>query len=734
MRLFTKNEKVNNDELLKKDLPSPTSNSSLRSVGSSKESFRKNNKNHTTSLIKSAGSPPKPKNYTSTTTNPFETNDTNPFNPFNPFSNSMKRHVVVTPSPKGRRTIVPRSFRNVNEILTFLRKHQDNDMDVVYVESMCRQIVSFMQVETQNIKVQIDGCKALFLLTFEGGSSDRAGLSTTCDGVEAILEAMESFPDDEQVQTHACVALEALSTWEENQVYLLAHKGTRMNEVFDALETFPDSLKLQIAGIGILKNVSSNPEAHDKTIALQLANSIPSILTLLKTEKDNLELYEKGCSTLAQLTEDNEASQLLLCNSQDQLGIRLAVDALRNKRFVDHQNIQQAAMWILQHVSSNVSIECKGRIIQHGGLDVILDTLKEECSCSYQGNDGALFMASAMQTLAHLSESKSSPHIMIKQKLGTAVPVILKVLDTHPQIAQVQVTGYTALNNLADVHSNLVTSNNGISIIMKSMVQQAEHPAVQKKACQTLLTLLSKSHKDAGSTNNLLSGGRNPSAGEALDLVRAIAAVDGLAIIFSTVRMHQRHRAVQEAAFGALYYLSTSRDLTPNQKHQLCLEENVFVLLGTMNSYIESETLCENGTGLILNMTFFSPLSQAGMASVGGIRTVLAAMRRHGLNENVQEYGSGILSGLCMDVTTHDEFISEEGISTVLAAMMVHPYRAGVQAFGCDVLASVASSSPSNKQMVIDGNAGVVANDAMVRHKKHKGVQNRGAALLKAIS
>ena len=607
-------------------------------------------------------------------------------------------------------------------------------MNRVNIQSVCRQIVNFMKFGTQNVSVQIDGCKALFLLSFEDDSSDRAGLSMMCDGVEAVLEAMELFPDDEQVQTHACIALEALSGWDENQVYLLAQKGTRMNEVFDALENFPDSIKLQMAGIGILKNVSLNPESYDKTIALQLANSIPSILTLLKTEKDNLELYEIGCSTLAQLTEDNEASQLLLCNTQDQLGIRLAIDALRNKKFVDHPNIQQAAMLILQHVSSNVSIECKGRIIQHGGLDIILETLEEESSCTYQGNDGTLFMACAMQTLAHLSESKSSPHVMIKQKLGKAVPVILKVLDKHPQLSQVQVSGYSALNNLADVHSKLVTSNNGISIIMKSMVQQAEHPAVQKKTCQTLLTLLSKSYKDAGSTNNLLSGGKNPNAGEALDLVRAIAAEDGLAIIFSTVRMHQRHRPVQEAAFGALYYVSKSRDLTPNQKHQLCLEENVFVLLGTMNNYIESETLCENGTGLILNMTFFSPLSQDGMASVGGIRTVLAAMRRHGLNENVQEYGSGILSGLCMDVKTHDEFISEEGISTVLAAMMVHPYRAGVQAFGCDVLASVASSSPNNKQIVIDGNAEVVANDAMVRHKKHKGVQNRGAALLKALS
>jgi hypothetical protein len=108
-------------------------------------------------------------------------------------------------------------------------------------------------------------------------------------------------------------------------------------------------------------------------------------------------------------------------------------------------------------------------------------------------------------------------------------------------------------------------------------------------------------------------------------------------------------------------------------------------------------------------------------------------MRRHGLNAKIQEHCSGILSGLCLDTATHNEFVDEEGISIVLSAMLVHPYQPGVQAFGCDVLLSIASSSPEYKERVVEGNAIQVANDALTRHRKHRGVQNRGSELLKCL-
>lgn len=119
---------------------------------------------------------------------------------------------------------------------------------------------------------------------------------------------------------------------------------------------------------------------------------------------------------------------------------------------------------------------------------------------------------------------------------------------------------------------------------------------------------------------------------------------------------------------------------------------------------------------------------------MGGIRIILSAMRRHGLNVQIQEFGAGVLSGLCLDERNHLEFVNEEGISTILAACMIHPDQPSIQACCCDLLVNLATADPSYKRFIVDGNGVMIAKDAMVRHQSHKGIQNRGRELLNALS
>jgi hypothetical protein len=301
--------------------------------------------------------------------------------------------------------------------------------------------------------------------------------------------------------------------------------------------------------------------------------------------------------------------------------------------------------------------------------------------------------------------------------MAKSVKIILNVLRQHPRNLRVQIAGFAALKMLAGSHTELLCSSGGISTILVAMLEHTIDGELQEQACATL--------------NNLLS---SPYAGEnSLDLVYSIATEDGLTTIFRSVRMHQANQAVQEAAFGVLYYLSCNRDIPASQKRQMCLEENIFVLLATLNQMLDSELLCQKACGLILNLSFFAPISQDVMASVGGIHIILAAMRRHGLNVQVQEFGVGILSGLCLDDKNHAEFVNEEGISTVLAAMMIHPEQASIQACCCDLLVNLACSDPSYRHAIIDGNGLRVVNDAMKRHRSHRGVQSCGSELLKVL-
>jgi hypothetical protein len=338
-------------------------------------------------------------------------------------------------------------------------------------------------------------------------------------------------------------------------------------------------------------------------------------LDLLAENRDYVDIYERGLATLAKLTEDNPESQQLFCH-ENQRGIRIAVDALRNETFLDRPMIQLAAMLVLQHVASHPSLECKGRIVYHGGLERILDTLQQHSAIvtklSGKRSLSTQILASGLHTVANLSASTAKDKTWLR--MGNAVLVMLEVLKAHPTVAEIQMSGYAALANLANAYATVVTRNDGIAIIMRSMSEQINNAAVQKQTCRTLVQLLSTRQNEANSTNNILSGESNPSAAVSLDVVRAVADENGIKLIFRAVRMHQPRRPVQEPAIEALYHLSCSRDLTPYQKQQLCVEENVLVLLGTIRNYIESETICEHGCGLVLNMSFFDPLRQDCMA------------------------------------------------------------------------------------------------------------------------
>ncbi|KAL3913526.1 MAG: hypothetical protein SGILL_006451 [Bacillariaceae sp.] len=760
MRFSISNNKNNKSESKSKITLQETAPSSLRSFGSEN---KVNNRNSNSSNIfpnDILASSPSNKGSSSKRFSSF--------NPFGGFNNNhqgknkvvLDRTPPVTPSSPPKPSI---KFKTLKEIVTYLRSRDEDPLMPTDIERYCDKIIELMNSNEDDVQEQKLGAKAMFLLA-QMDISDAEGESSTQAGVLAMLTAMEDYPDEERLQEHCCLALQVLTAWEENQAYILASQGL-IDVVCTAMESHPDNYDLQISALTVICNISCSPDAVENDLAAELSYAIPPILELLKDNRDHEDIYRKGCSALAKLTEDNSKSQLIFLND-GQLGIRMAIDALHNATFSDDFTIQLASMIILQNVSSNSSLECKGRIIMHGGLERILETL--ECHSAISARKpgkttrSSQIMASALQTLANLSDSNIPDHDKTRTRMGVAVPVMLRVLQRHPKLSQVQTSGHSALKNLADLHADLVIRNDGISIIMTNMADQIENPAVQKQTCRTLVKLFSKRESDSFRHNGLLSGGNNPSERTDLDLVLAIAEEDGIDLIFRSVRMHQKHRAVHEAALAALYHISCSKKLTTHQKKQLCLEENVYVLMGTVSNYFESERICEFGCGLLLNMSFFSPLQQEGMAtgkpttsvrkcwslpevrqltptfacdlfSVGGIKIVLQAMRRHGLNKKIQESASGILSGLCLDPAIHEEFVREEGISTIVSAMMVHPYQAGVQAFCCDVLASVASGSTANKQLVVDANTKDLANEAMNRHKKHKGVQNRGSALLKAI-
>jgi len=642
------------------------------------------------------------------------------------------------------------------------------------------------------------------------------------DALEAILTAMEDFPDDEVLIENACLAFETIS--EKRNINGSAKRI--LEEVLLAMEGFADNPVVVSSSLGLLYNLFSPSDAKKENsnddLRRKLAKyALPSILHGLKEHRDDLELYTKGCKAMINFTRDDpNAQRILAC--KEALGLRIISEGLKYREadnleefaVLQRLRLQLAAIRVLKNLSTHPNLEVKGKIALGGGAAQIIDRVLE--CLVFTGEDliennyhvGELnpneedeedevgisltIMRDALQIIENLANIESvvtkdgqrSPHRPtvhrssaidnssaehIQRQLTKAVKPILNIIRQHPNRRSLQYHGMSCIRQLTVSHADSIANHGGISTFLNVLSPSGEATSndsmIQERALSCLTGLLSPSSNANG-----------------LDLVASIETEDGLDVIFRTIRRYQSNTAVIETAFESLFYLSfrvrvvlasivgrhssiacgVGANAARKLQSQLCLEENIFVMLGTLNQYFEtSESISQRGLGLLVNVHAFLTQEQQQrqqqsdmLASNGGIRLVLAVMRRHGLAVAIQEYGVGLLAGILKSaisfIAIRREFVDEEGISTVLAAMMIHPDHAAVQSHGFDVLVQLMAI---NKHPMEDGysetavfaanykkcilqetNAVMVVRDSMERFRSNKGVQHLGSVLLQELS
>mmetsp|Transcript_19663 Transcript_19663/g.45860 ORF Transcript_19663/g.45860 Transcript_19663/m.45860 type:complete len:950 (+) Transcript_19663:152-3001(+) len=659
------------------------------------------------------------------------------------------------------------------------------------------------------------------------GVAGREDEELMTDALEAVLQAMEAFPDDEDLIESACQALESTS-----EVRTASGSAKRtLEEVLLAMEGFADNPVVVSSSLGLLRNLSdpSKTEAKTDDLRRRLAKyALPSILHGMKEHRDDLELYTKGCKALANFTKDDpNAQRILAC--KEALGLRIIseglkyweIDDLDEFAVLQRLRLQLAAGRVLENLSTHQSLEVKGKIALGGGaaqiIERVLEALvfigKDLIDNNYNvGEFGAVhtdfvdeddevvislaIMQNALRTIENLADIESvvtkddrSPHMPtihrssavdnssaedIQRQLSKAVKPVLNTIRQHPNRKSLQHCGLACARQLTVSHADSIANHGGISTFLNVLssspgTEDAATPVVDSTVHERALSCLT----------GLLSPSSNA---DGLDLVASMETEDGLDAIFRTIRRYQSETAVIETAYESLFYLScrvrvvlasivgrhpsiaggVGAQAARRLQSQLCLEENVFVMLATLNQYFEaSESISQRGLGLLLNIHAFltqdeqQPHRQPDiLASNGGIRLVLAVMRRHGLAVGIQEYGVGLLAGVLKSSVSHDairrEFYDEEGISTILAAMMIHPGHAAVQSHGCDVLIQLmaidkhpaeegypetaALAAYYKKCVLEETNAVALVRDSLDRFRTNQVVQRYGTALLQELS
>src|SRR3989338_2633430 len=91
---------------------------------------------------------------------------------------------------------------------------------------------------------------------------------------------------------------------------------------------------------------------------------------------------------------------------------------------------------------------------------------------------------------------------------------------------------------------------------------------------------------------------------------------------------------------------------------------------------------------------------RARIGECGGIEAVVAAMRSHSANLDIQSNGCSVLLNLALDIDANARIGGCGGVEVVVAAMCAHLADSDVQYFRCGAILNLAVNNSANKARI----------------------------------
>jgi hypothetical protein len=194
------------------------------------------------------------------------------------------------------------------------------------------------------------------------------------------------------------------------------------------------------------------------------------------------------------------------------------------------------------------------------------------------------------------------------------------------------------------------------------------------------------------------------------------------------MKQHGIHPKVQRYGCSVLNHLSSMPEIVSVGG----IETIVMAMKGHENDIMVQEQSC----AALSNLLSHCPVSVMNtMTGLGGIiATVLQAMTRHTKVLEVQRHGLGILSCLCTrDKENYELFLSEGGLNVVLATMTNFQTNVELAQLGCELLKDVTRQSLDFQRAVTAKGGIVVVLSTMRKHLKSIDVQDPAFACMRNI-
>jgi hypothetical protein len=615
---------------------------------------------------------------------------------------------------------------------------RDPSVGTTLGRSVVGAVLHAMRRAARSAAVAARGCLVLWCFSYavraRGGEESIGG-----EGVTAVMEAMLLHADSTSVQEHGLGMVEAVP-WSDDEWDALA--DARGGPVLTALRQHARVVAVQARGCGALSNVT-----RGETDAITCGEPVVVGLVVKAMQRyaNVAAVQERGCLALSNFAATNGDRDRIAAAG----GVDLVLAALL--RHADHSGVQQVGELALGRflVRTDKSTRAAASIVGAGGIDALLMAM--ECH-----TDSVAVQANSCLVLGNLGNA--SHHVALDRAI--ILPAVAAAMRRHIDAVAVQQYGSLAMQNLAPTADNwlrmeslgiatlvseeeergtdlgideeeqleAMDASGGITAVVAAMQHHAAVYDLQVHCCAALEMMGRRCRENVeemarvGAIETVLAALRRFPRDVDMQVhgcgaLRVLALAEenlviigdagGVDVVLDALRCHINVRDVQMVALGALMNLA----YLPENGEAIAEARGFETVFATMRRYGDSADIALRGVMFLTYFFSYGSVSSdrlevviPAMVDAGGIKMVLAAMRRYPDFLGVLQCGCRTLWGLCTHAeiveATVDAIAREGGVQIVLAAMRRYPDEPPLQQQGCGLL-SMLVGNPAAKTAII---------------------------------
>jgi len=315
------------------------------------------------------------------------------------------------------------------------------------------------------------------------------------DNIQVVMNAMDSFQGEEELQLNCCSVLQNLSVVEEMHQIIANHGG--INCVINAMEAYPKNVHIQQNAIGVLmrigqkakSNSNGDSNSDDNQLKILKRGGDKRIVEAMVNHNESLDIMSLGCMAIVNLAAEDYSLKTGIVESSgaDQIIIAMVVHS-------HDVNFLINCCCALRTLSSGHD-ENKSKIVEKGGIDSIVSVMQ-----LYKNN--LKMQEVAASTLCELG---SIPETALSIGKCGGIDVLIRALWLHSDNSNVKLECCCALEILSRCSQNNNSKNNNsvenvenvalmleigaISAVIHTMQQSTEDSRVQESCCGILYNL-----------------------------------------------------------------------------------------------------------------------------------------------------------------------------------------------------------------------------------------------------